>query len=134
MGGYRAMYLTALDERIAAGCVVGFMSTVRPMMRAHLDTHSWVHFLPELHRHLDWPDLASLAAPRALLVQQCSQDQLFPLAGMRAAVAKIAAVYAKGGFKERFSGRCYDVPHRFSRAMQDEAFAWLDGHLGNRRR
>src|SRR5437899_5154220 len=38
MGGYRAMYLTALDERIAAGCVAGFMSTVRPMLRAHLDT------------------------------------------------------------------------------------------------
>jgi hypothetical protein len=23
----------------------------------------------------------------------------------------------------------YDVPHRFTRAMQDEAFAWLDRHL-----
>ncbi|HYT87260.1 MAG TPA: alpha/beta hydrolase family protein [Gemmataceae bacterium] len=134
MGGYRAMYLTALDERIRAGCVVGFMSTVRPMLRAHIDTHSWVHFLPELHRHLDWPDLASLAAPRALLVQQCSQDQLFPLGGMRAAVDRIAAVYAKGGVKGRFSGRFYDVPHRFTRTMQDEAFAWLDEQLGNVRR
>lgn len=134
MGGYRAMYLTALDERVRAGCVTGFMSTVRPMLRAHIDTHSWVHFLPELHRYLDWPDLASLAAPRALLVQQCSQDRLFPLAGMRAAVEKIGAVYAKAGVKDRFSGRFYDVPHRFTRAMQDEAFAWLDRQLGNGKR
>lgn len=133
MGGYRSMYLTALDERIRAGCIVGFMSTIRPMLRAHVDTHSWVHFLPELHRHLDWPDLASLAAPRALLVQQCSQDRLFPLAGMRASVEKIAAAYAKGGVKNQFSGRFYDAPHRFTLAMQDEAFQWLDRHLENKR-
>src|SRR5262249_50852846 len=134
MGGYRAMYLTALDERIAAGCVTGFMSTVRPMLRTHIDTHSWVHFLPELHRYLDWPDLASLAAPRGLLVQQCARDRLFPLEGMRAAVEKIGAVYAKAGVKRRFSGRFYDEPHRFTRAMQEEAFTWLDQQLGKGRR
>src|SRR5262249_54647568 len=39
MGGYRAMYLTALDDRISSGCVTGFMSTVRTMLRAHVDTH-----------------------------------------------------------------------------------------------
>lgn len=128
MGGYRAMYLAGLDERIGAACVTGFMSTVRPMLRAHIDTHSWVHFLPELHRHLDWPDVAALAAPRRLLIQQCSQDRLFPPAGMRAAVDKIAAIYAKAGVKERFTGRFYDVPHRFTRAMQEEAFDWLDAN------
>ena len=65
MGGYRAIYLSALDDRIAAGCVAGFMSTVKPMIKAHIDTHSWVHFLPGLHRFLDLPDVASLAAPQA---------------------------------------------------------------------
>jgi dienelactone hydrolase len=133
MGGYRSMYLAALDERIAAACVTGFMSTVRPMLRAHVDTHSWVHYLPELHRHLDWPDLVSLAAPRALMVQQCSQDRLFPPTGMRDAIAKIEAAYAKGGCRPQFSGRFSDEPHRFTRAMQDEAFDWFDQHLRGRR-
>jgi dienelactone hydrolase len=131
MGGYRAIYLSALDERIAAGCVVGFMSSVRPMIQAHVDTHSWVHYLPGLHRFLDLPDVASLTAPRHLLVQQCSQDRLFPPAGMQEAVEKIAAVYEKAGVGDRFSGRFYDAPHRFTIAMQDEAFAWLDEQLGN---
>ena len=81
MGGYRSLFLAALDERIAAACVTGFMSTVRPMMRAHLDIHSWVHFLPGLHQYLDWPDVATLAAPRPLLVQQCAHDTLFPPRG-----------------------------------------------------
>jgi dienelactone hydrolase len=129
MGGYRAAYLTALDDRIKAGCVVGFMSTVRPMMKAHIDTHSWVHFLPGLHRALDLPDVASLAAPCSLLVQQCAKDRLFPAGAMKDAVEHIDAVYRKAGAKGRFEGVFYDEPHRFSRKMQDDAFAWLDRRL-----
>jgi dienelactone hydrolase len=129
MGGYRAAYLAALDERVRAACVTGFMSAVRPMVKAHLDTHSWVHFLPGLHRDLDLPDVATLAAPRALMVQQCAQDGLFPLAGMKAAVDTIGAAYAKAGAAGQFAGRFYDVPHRFGVAMQDEAFDWFDRHL-----
>ncbi len=132
MGGYRALYLSALDERIRAGCVVGFMSSVRPMIRGHLDTHSFVHFLPGLHQSLDLPDVASLTAPRALLVQQCAQDRLFPLEGMKSSVDTIARVYEKAGAKDQFTGRFYDVPHRFTLAMQDDAFAWLDRQLGHR--
>ncbi|HEY7423960.1 MAG TPA: alpha/beta hydrolase family protein [Gemmataceae bacterium] len=129
MGGYRATYLSALDDRIAAGCVVGFMSAVKPMIRAHLDTHSWIHFLPGLHRHLDLPDVASLTAPRPLLVQQCSRDKLFPLAGMKDALAAIAAVYEKAAARDRFTGCFYDVPHQFARRMQDDTFAWFDEQL-----
>lgn len=129
MGGYRTIYLAGLDDRIRAANIVGFMSTVAPMRKAHLDTHSWVHFLPEIHRWMDLPDVAALAAPRALLVQQCSQDRLFPLAAMQESVDKIAAVYAKAGVPNQFSGRFYDAPHQFTRAMQEEAFAWFDRHL-----
>lgn len=129
MGGYRSLFLTALDARIRAGCVVGFMSTVKPMIRAHLDTHSWVHFLPALHRHLDWPDVAALAAPRALLVLQCARDGLFPPAGMQESVERIGALYRSAGAEGKFTGRFYDVPHIYSRPMQDDAFAWFDRQL-----
>lgn len=129
MGGYRACYLAGLDERIRAACITGFMSTLRPMIRAHVDTHSWVHFVPGQTRYLDLPDVATLHAPRPLLVQQCSQDRLFPLEGMKESVQKIDDVYAKAGARDRFSGRFYDVPHIFTRQMQDEAFDWLDRQL-----
>jgi dienelactone hydrolase len=134
LGGHRSLYLAGLDERIAAACVTGFMSTVEPMIKAHLDIHSFVHFVPGLHQALDLPDVVSLAAPRPLLVQQCSQDGLFPLAGMQAAVDKIAAVYDKAGARDKFTGRFYDRPHLFSRQMQDDAFAFFDAHLTPGRR
>ncbi len=129
MGGYRALYLAGLDERLAAACVAGFMSSVQPMIHRHIDTHSWVHFLPGLHRSLDPPDVASLMAPKPLLVLQCSRDALFPLAGMQDAVRTLSAVFDRAGAANRFTGRFYDVRHIFNRQMQDDAFAWLDARL-----
>jgi dienelactone hydrolase len=128
-GGWRSLFLAGLDERIAAGCIVGFMSTVRPMIRRHMDTHSFVHFVPSLHSALDLPDVAAIRAPKPLLVQQCRQDELFPLEGMEQSVAKIAAIYDKAGAGAQFSSRFYDVPHQFGVAMQEDAFAWLDRRL-----
>jgi dienelactone hydrolase len=132
-GGWRSLFLSALDPRIRAGCVVGFMSTIRPMLRRHVDTHSWVHFVPGLHRHLDLPDVVSLNAPRPLLVQQCRRDGLFPLEGMEAAVRTIAAVYARAGISEQFTSRFYDVPHQFNVQMQEDAFEWFDAQLRSSR-
>lgn len=129
MGGYRSIYLSALDDRIRAGVVVGFMSSVRPMLKAHIDTHSWVHFLPGLHRHLDLPDVSVMAAPRALMVQQCRKDRLFPPEGMEQAVKLIADGYAKARHAKQFAGRLYDEPHVFTKAMQDDAVAFFDAHL-----
>lgn len=128
-GGHRSLFLAGVEPRIKAAVVTGFMSTVRPMIRGHLDTHSFVHFVPHLHRWLDLPDVASLLAPKPLFVQQCRQDGLFPLVGMQAALTKLAAVYRKGQAAEQFVGKFYDLPHRFSLEMQDEAFAFFDRHL-----
>jgi len=75
--------------------------------------------------------VAALTAPRALMVQQCSRDGLFPLEGMKAAVAGIGRSFDKAGYSGNFAGRFYDAPHRFTLAMQDEAFSWLDQKLEN---
>lgn len=128
-GGWRSLFLSGLDDRIAAGCVAGFMSTVKPMIRKHMDTHSFVHFVPGLHRKLDLPDVVALRAPKPLLVLQCRRDGLFPLAGMEEAVAKITQIYSKAGAVERFTGRFYDVPHILDIAMQQDAFEWFDKRL-----
>ncbi|MEX0704421.1 MAG: alpha/beta hydrolase family protein [Planctomycetales bacterium] len=129
MGGYRSFYLAGLDERIKAACVTGFMSTVKPMMKRHVLKHSWVHYLPTIHGYLDWPDIVSMMAPKPLMVQQCEKDGLFPLAGMRESLVKIAGAYEKAGVKDQFHGRFYDAPHMFSIAMQDEAFDFFDAAL-----
>jgi dienelactone hydrolase len=128
-GGWRSLFLGGLDQRITANCVVGFMSAVKPMIRRHMDTHSFVHFVPGLHRRLDLPDVAALRVPKPLLVLQCRRDGLFPLAGMQEAVKNIEAIYAHAGAPRSFTARFYDLPHVFNVAMQEEAFDWLDRML-----
>ena len=82
-------------------------------------------FPPGLATIADWPDLVASRAPSPLLVQYDRDDQLFPIQGMQSAHARIAEHYERCGQPSRYSGRFYDGPHKFDRAMQEEAFAWL---------
>ena len=129
MGGDRTNYLAGLDDRIRCAVSVGWMSTLRPMIRRHVDTHSNVHFLPGMARYLDLPDLIAARVPKPVMVQYCSRDPLYPLEGMKESEKKIAAIYAKAGAPENFQSRFYNLPHTFSIEMQEEAFDFLDEHL-----
>ena len=83
-------------------------------------------YIPGLYSSLDLPDAASMTAPGALMVQQCSRDDLYPVEGMKGAVEKLNKIYVKAGIPERFRGLFYDVAHFFRPNMQDDAFAWID--------
>ena len=74
MVGYGPLFLSALDQGIRDGLQV----------RGAAATSTW-------------PDVAALAAPRALMVQQYRRDRLFPLDGMQAAVAGLARSFDKAG-------------------------------------
>jgi hypothetical protein len=65
-------------------------------------------------------------APGALLVQQCSRDRLYPMSAMKQSVEKLSLIYGKAGIPDRFRGTFHDVPHSFTPAMQEEAFAWIE--------
>jgi dienelactone hydrolase len=129
LGGDRTDYLAGLDERIKCAVSVGWMSTLRPMIKTHVQTHSFLHFLPGLTHYLDLPDLLGCMAPKPLMVQECSQDELYPLEGMKEAVSKLNSIYSKAGVPAMFQGKFYDHPHIFTISMQEEAFAWLDRWL-----
>ncbi|MBN2329797.1 MAG: dienelactone hydrolase family protein [Candidatus Omnitrophica bacterium] len=129
MGGDRTNYLCALDDRIQCAVSVGWMAALRPLIQSHVNTHSFSHFLPGLTHFMDLPDMIGAFAPKALMVQQCSQDQLYTLDSMREACRKIEKIYAKAGASQNYAYKFYDHPHRFSIDMQEDAFAWLDRHL-----
>jgi dienelactone hydrolase len=129
MGGYRTDFLAGLDDRIQCAVSVGWMSTLRPLIRKRVDTHSFVHFLPGLTRFVDLPDVIGCMVPKPLMIQQCRHDALYTMEGMLESVRKIGAIYAKGGADSKFVGRFYDRPHIFSLDMQEEAFAWFDRWL-----
>ena len=102
------------------------MASYPAQLKDHVvHTIGFTKLVPGLMRYLDYPDVASLAMPAALLVINGSRDTLFDLDGVRSCFAKLAACYAKAGIAEKVRTRLYDTPHEFNSAMQDEAWEWL---------
>jgi dienelactone hydrolase len=130
LGGLRSVHLAALDDRIKAAVIVGWMTSFPTQLRRRIkNTIGHTKLVPGLYRHLDYPDVASLAMPTPLLIINGSQDQLFEPAGVQASFTKLAACYAKAGVPEHLRTRLYDAPHQFNLEMQGEAFKWLERHL-----
>ena len=131
VGAVRSLHLAALDDRIKAAVVVGWMTSFPAQLERRVrNSIGFTKLVPGLYRHLDYPDVGSLAMPRPLLVINGSQDALFEPAGVRAAFEKLAACYRKAGVPERVKTRLYDTPHEFNLEMQREAWGFLDTHLG----
>lgn len=125
IGGFRSAHLTGLDSRIKAAVVAGWMTSYGSLLKNHLRSHTWMIYVPGQLQHLDLPDVASLNAPRPLMVINCLQDRLFTLEGMQDAEKKLAAIYDKMDARDQFLCRYYDVPHSLNKEMQDNAIDWL---------
>ncbi|WP_337062025.1 hypothetical protein [Kineococcus sp. G2] len=125
-GGARAAVAAALGAPAAALVVVCMTTALREALPQHLHRHAWALMTPGLGRVGDWPDVVAARAPLPLLVQSGLRDPLFPEAGVRRAVQRIAARYAAAGAPGAFTGSLHETGHRFDAAMQREAFAWLD--------
>lgn len=126
LGGWRALHLSALDNRIKATCSVGWMSTYTSMLARHVKKHTWMLYIPGLSYDMDLPDIACLTAPSSLLVIVGDQDPLFPLEGVCEAFAYIEEVYRCLKLSDRFRSLLYPGPHQFNQEMQEEAFSWFD--------
>ncbi|MFI5931960.1 dienelactone hydrolase family protein [Actinoplanes sp. NPDC051494] len=134
MGSYRAWQVAALSDHIAATVAVCWMTGLKEMMVAGNNTlrgGSAFHMVhPGLSRFLDIPDVASIAAPRPMLVFNGALDTLFTGAGVDVAYAKMRAVWASQRAGDRLVTKLRPgLGHVFDPAMQDEAFAWLDRRL-----
>jgi dienelactone hydrolase len=126
VGGLRSCHLAALDDRIRAAVVVGWMASFPWQLKKHIrNTIGHTKVVPGLYQHLDYPDVAALALPKPLLVINGSRDGLFHPDGVRASFEKLNACYAKAGAADRCRTRLYDTPHEFNLEMQAEAWSWL---------
>lgn len=125
LGGLRAAHLCGLHARIRSTVVCCFMSTFESMLRNDVEHHTWMLYAPGAVRVLDLPDVASLTAPNALMVQYGEHDPLFPPKGKHDSAEKLRATFAKARCPEKFKPAFYDAPHMFSKKMQSDALEWF---------
>ncbi len=134
MGAYRAWQTAALSDDVAAAASVCWMTGLKEMMVPGNNTlrgqSAYYMLHPGLARHLDFPDVASIAAPRPMLFFHGAQDTLFPAEGVEAAYGKMRAVWRSRHAGERLHTKVWpELGHVFTAPMQDEVFVWLDAVL-----
>ncbi len=125
-GGLRSGHLAALDPRIRAAVVVGWMTSFGPGLKKHVwNTVGLTKIIPGLYRQMDYPDLVAMTTPRPLMVIHGARDGLFAPEGVRDAVRTLTRSYEKTSARDRFRFIEFDGPHEFNVPMQEQAFAWL---------
>ena len=90
-GGMQTLYLAALDERIQYAVISGYMYGFRDALLT-LNRNCSCNYIPHLWEHLDMGDIASLIAPRPLVIQSCRQDRLNGPRGIVNAVEQVAVI------------------------------------------
>jgi dienelactone hydrolase len=134
MGAYRAWQTAALTDAVRATAAVCWMTGLKEMMVPGNNTlrgqSSYYMLHPGLPRFLDFPDVASIAAPRPMLFFNGGLDPLFPADGVHVAYDKLRAVWHSRHAEERLRLKTWpDLGHVFVDRMQDEVFHWLDTAL-----
>ncbi|MEU2284431.1 dienelactone hydrolase family protein [Streptomyces sp. NPDC013178] len=134
MGAFRAWQTAALSDDVAAAAAVCWMTGLKDMMVPGNNTlrgqSAYYMLHPGLPRHLDFPDVASIAAPRPMLFFGGGLDPLFPADGVRVAHDRLRAVWRSRHAEERLHLKTWpDLGHVFVDRMQDEVFTWLDSVL-----
>ncbi len=130
LGSVRSIYLGALHRAVRASVAVCWMSEYQPLVKCHVrNTVGFTKLVPGLYNDLDWPDLAGLHWPGALMTISGTQDGLFPFSAVERAIEKCRAIFTKMGCPEKYEGVIFEGPHEFNLAMQERAFNWLTGQL-----
>ncbi|MEU6380508.1 dienelactone hydrolase family protein [Streptomyces sp. NPDC046909] len=134
MGGYRAWQTAALTDSVSAAVAACWMTGLKEMMVPGNNTlrgqSAYYMLHPGLSRHLDFPDVASIGAPKPMYFLDGEQDPLFPAEGVQAAYAKLRAVWTSRHAEERLRTEIWPgLGHVFTAPMQDEVFHWLDHAL-----
>ena len=116
-GGGRGPTLSALDPGIEKVSIVAMMATNESLVPDHLYCHSWLLNTPWRHRTLDLPEMAANRREHRLHVVYCEQDELFPIAGMKAADAELTRLFADA--PGSYEGVFVPGPHGISRATHE---------------
>ncbi len=132
MGAYRAWMLSALSDKIKVGVSVCWMVTTDVQMSTADNKREYGGFancLPGLRQYLDYPDVASIAAPKPMLFIDGTQDHLFPIRGVKKAFEKMHEVWKSQGADNNLDTEIWDIPHSCYKNVQLKALQFLDKYL-----
>jgi dienelactone hydrolase len=137
-GGYNTWITTALDDRIAAAVPVVGTSEFAEQIRVcrPLDWYraaEHCHFVPGLIRYANNHELLAMSAPKPVLIIAASEDQSFPLAGVRQIDDYGRTLYESYGARDK-TRLVVDRSegHGYQRVKREAAYGWFLRWLARR--
>ena len=128
LGGTRATWLSALEERIACVVPIAQMTRYRDFAQSkRYDAHSVYYYLPNaLNSGMDMEHLVALSAPRPQLILIGTDDPLSPIEGVRTIRHYAEKVYADANQSDRFKVVEYaELGHVYTSEMLETMVEWL---------
>jgi hypothetical protein len=123
-GGLVTAFSAALDERIRAAVVSGYVNTFYGSI---LDrNHCFDNYIPRILLESELPDIIGLIAPRPLLIEAGDEDVVFPIQSAREAYSNIQYIYEAAGAVGRLSADFFKGNHEISGL---KAYDWLEKQL-----
>jgi len=110
-GGTCTLFAAALDTRIQAAMVSGYLNTFRDCILSL--AHCMDNYVPGILNWAEMSDVAGLIAPRPLFAETGEQDRIFPLEGFREAYDATRKVYAVFGVADAMGMEVHPGAHSF---------------------
>ncbi len=114
MGAYRAWMLAALSDRVKAAASICWMVTTDEQLSfkyKRTENGGFANCLPGLRRWLDYPHIASIACPKAMLFINGTEDKLFPVAGVEKAFRIMHDVWQSQGADRLLETELWPISH-----------------------
>jgi dienelactone hydrolase len=124
-GGMHAFFSAAMDPRIKASVISGYFCDWRHSILAMF--HCTCNFVPGLLNLGELSDLAGLIAPRPLLVEHGTRDDIFPIEQVKSAVSKAKRAWKLFDADAALATDYFEGRHRINGPA---AFEFLAKHLG----
>ena len=128
-GGAYSWWIAALDERVKAAVpVAGITDLENHVVDGCVEGHCDCMFMVNTYRW-DYPHVAALVAPRALLIGNTDSDGIFPLDGVERLHAKVRRIYRLYGADEKLGLQISPGGHKDIQELQVAAFRWFNRFL-----
>jgi dienelactone hydrolase len=127
-GGLQTLWLAALDDRIRACVISGYMYGCRESLLV-MSGNCSCNYVPHLWEYMEMGDIAALIAPRPLLIETGDQDSLNGaggLANVRSQVDIARRAYRLLGAEDRLLHDVFAGEHRWNGV---KALPWLSRWL-----
>lgn len=124
-GGTTALFASALDDRIKAVVISGYLNTFRDSILSI--SHCECNYIPGILRYVEMYDIASLIAPRYLFIEHGIYDDIFPISATKYALSKVKEVYNLLKVPENLDYEFFEGRHEI---YGNKSFKWLKEKLG----